>query len=75
MRKKRPETWWGAALVGVLAGGVGGAIYALLSDIGSSWSLAHHAFVAIPAGMAGGAVLYVLMHLQNLRSGVDPRQR
>jgi hypothetical protein len=67
MRRKALDTWWGAVVVGVVAGGVAGAIYALLSDIGSSWSLAHHAFVAIPAGMAGGVVFYLLLHAHNMR--------
>jgi hypothetical protein len=31
MRRKVPDTWWGAVVVGVLAGGVGGATWAAMT--------------------------------------------
>lgn len=66
MRRKVPDTWWGAVVVGVLAGATGGVTAALMDGIWSHDSVAHRLFVFVPGFMAGGVVLYVLMHAQKM---------
>jgi len=58
MRRKVPDTWWGAIVVGVVAGSVGGAT-AALADIWSNDSLAHRLFAFVPGGAAGFVVVVV----------------
>jgi hypothetical protein len=65
MRRKMPDNWWGAIVVGVLAGAAGGVTAGLLYGIWSNDSVAHRLFVFVPAWIAGGVVLYVLNHAQN----------
>ena len=60
MRRKVPDTWWDAVVVGVLMGAAGGVTAALMDGIWSSWSVAHRMFVFVPAWIAGGAVLCLL---------------
>jgi hypothetical protein len=67
MRRKVPDTWWGAIVVGVLAGAAGGVTAALLDGIGSNDSVAHRMFVFVPAWIAGGVVVYLLLHAHNIR--------
>ena len=67
MRRKVPDTWWGAIIVGALAGGAGGITFALLNAIWSDDSVAHLMFVNVPAWIAGGIVLYVLVHARKTR--------
>jgi hypothetical protein len=50
-----PDTWWGAIVVGVLAGAVAGVTAALLDGIWSNDSVAHHLFVFVPAAIAGAS--------------------
>jgi hypothetical protein len=67
MRRKVPDTWWGAVIVWVLAGATGGVIAARMDGIWSHDSVAHRLFVFVPAWIAGGVVLYLLMHARNTR--------
>jgi hypothetical protein len=67
MRRKVPDTWWGAIVVGVLAGAAGGLAGALMDGFWSSDSVAHRLFVFVPAWMAGAVVLYLLKHAHDLR--------
>jgi hypothetical protein len=65
--RKVPDTWWGAVVVGVLTGAVGGVTAALLSAIWSSDSVAHLLFVSVPAFMAGGVVFFLLLRAHEMR--------
>jgi uncharacterized membrane protein YeaQ/YmgE (transglycosylase-associated protein family) len=67
MRRKVPDTWWGAIVVGVLAGAAGGVAGALTDGIWSSDSVAHRMAVFVPAAIAGVVVLSLLKHAQNMR--------
>jgi hypothetical protein len=67
-----PDTWWGAVIVGVLAGAAGGVIAALMDGIWRSDSLARRVFVFVPAWIAGAVVLYLLKHAHNLRRDRRP---
>jgi hypothetical protein len=72
MRRKVPDTWWGAIVVGVLAGAAGGVTAALLDGLGSSDSVAHRMFAFVPGWIAGGVVLCLLKHAYNLRRDRRP---
>jgi hypothetical protein len=67
MRRKVPDTWWGAITVGVLAGAVAGVTGALVDGIWISDSAAHGLFVFVPAAIAGFVALCLLRHAQNMR--------
>jgi hypothetical protein len=71
MRRTVPDTWWGAIVVGVVAGSVGGAT-AALADIWSNDSLAHRLFAFVPGGAAGFVVFCLLMHARNMRRDGQP---
>jgi hypothetical protein len=72
MRRRVTDTWWGAVIVGVLAGATGGVIAALMDGIWSHDSVAHRLFVFVPAWIAGGIVLYGLIQAQNMRRDRRP---
>jgi hypothetical protein len=65
--RKVPDTWWGAIIVGVSAGAVGGVTAALVQGIWSNESVAHRMFVAVPSWIAGGVVLCMHLHAHNMR--------
>ena len=67
MRRKVPDTWWGAVVVGVLAGGVGGATWAVITAAMDSESLPRLLSVAVPTAMVGFVMLSLLKHHDNLR--------
>ena len=67
MRRKVPDTWWGAVVVGVLAGGVGGATWAVMTAAMDSESLSRLLVVAVPTAMVGFVMLSLLKHHDNVR--------
>jgi uncharacterized membrane protein YeaQ/YmgE (transglycosylase-associated protein family) len=67
MQRKVPDAWWGAIVVGVLAGAAGGITAALMDGIWSSNSVAHRLFVFVPSWIAGAVVLFLFFHAHNMR--------
>ena len=67
MRRKVPDTWWGAVVVGVVAGGVGGATWAAITAAMDSESLPHLLLAAVPTAMVGVVMLSLLKHHDNVR--------
>jgi hypothetical protein len=67
MRRKVPDTRWGALVVGVLAGGVAGVAWAVLTAAMDSESLPHLLVVAAPTAMVGFVMLSLLKHHDNVR--------
>jgi hypothetical protein len=67
MRRKVPDTWWGAVIVGVLAGGAAGVVWALMTAAMDSVSLPHLLFVVVPTAMVGFVMLSQLKHHDNVR--------
>jgi hypothetical protein len=67
MRRKVPDTWWGAVGVGVLAGGAGGVVWAVMTAAMDSEPLPRLLFVAVPTAMVGVVMLSLLKHQDNVR--------
>ena len=67
MRGKVPDTWWGAVVVGVLAGGAGGVVWAVMTAAMGSEPLPHLLFFAVPTAMVGFVMLSLLKHQDNVR--------
>jgi hypothetical protein len=67
MRRKVPDTWWGAVVVGVLAGGAGGVVWAVMTSAMDSESLPRLLLVALPTAMVGVVMLSLLKHHDNVR--------
>jgi hypothetical protein len=66
--RKVPDTWWGAIVVGVPVGAVAGVTAALTAGIWSpDNSVAHRLFAFVPGCIAGGVVLCLLLHADNMR--------
>jgi hypothetical protein len=51
----------------VLAGTTGGVVGALTDGLWSNDSVVHRLAVFVPGAIAGGVVLYVLIHSQSMR--------
>ena len=67
MRRKVPDTWWGAVVVGVVAGGAGGVVWAVMKAAMDSEPLPHLLVVAVPTAMVGVVMLSLLKHQDNVR--------
>jgi hypothetical protein len=67
MRRKVPDTRWGALVVGVLAGGAAGVVWAVMTAAMDSASLPHLLFVVVPTAMVGFVMLSLLKHQANVR--------
>ncbi len=68
-----PDTWWGAVVVGVLAGLAGGVAWAVVGGVGSAHSLPYRLAHDLLPWVAGSVTLCLLKHAYNLRRDRDMR--
>jgi hypothetical protein len=65
--RKVPDTWWGAIVVGMLAGSGGGAAMAIFDGVGSPNSMSLRLAHDVPPYIGGVVALCLLKHAYNLR--------